>query len=330
MANVEHLRLLKRGVAAWNAWRVKDQESIPDLDRADLQGLSLAQVNFSGANLISANLRSADLSHADLSFATLHGANFRQAHLFGTSFDHADLLDADFRQADLSYSYFNGTALLYTDFAQAILLETIFADTVNLEDSLNLDLCIHRGPSVVDHRTLAGSGKLSTTFLRGCGLSDDLIEFYGTQFSRPMIRYHSCFISYSHNDKDFVERLYADLQNKGVRCWLAQNDLKIGDRIRPAIDKSIYTHDRLLLILSEHSITSSWVEKEVETAFEKEQQQERTVLFPIRLDDTVMKANQAWVADIRRTRHIGNFTTWSDHDSYIQNLERLLRDLRVS
>jgi hypothetical protein len=48
------------------------------------------------------------------------------------------------------------------------------------------------------------------------------------------------------------------------------------------------------------------VEKEVETAFEKERKQGRTVLFPIRLDNAVMEAEEAWAADIRRTRHIGD------------------------
>ena len=64
-------------------------------------------------------------------------------------------------------------------------------------------------------------------------------------------------------------------------------------------------HDKLLLVLTENSMKSPWVEKEVETAFEKERKQGRTVLFPIRLDDAVMGAEEAWAADIRRTRHIG-------------------------
>jgi hypothetical protein len=68
--------------------------------------------------------------------------------------------------------------------------------------------------------------------------------------------------------------------------------MKIGDRIRPKIDEAIRVHDKLLLTKS--SMKSAWVEKEVETAFEKE----RTVLFPIRLDDAVMEAEEAWAADV--------------------------------
>ncbi|MCB2193126.1 MAG: hypothetical protein KQI62_16260 [Deltaproteobacteria bacterium] len=43
-----------------------------------------------------------------------------------------------------------------------------------------------------------------------------------------------------------------------------------------------------------------------------------------------MDTDKAWAADIRRTRHIGNFTEWKNHDSYKKNFDRLLRDLKAS
>jgi hypothetical protein len=67
----------------------------------------------------------------------------------------------------------------------------------------------------------------------------------------------------------------------------------------------------------------------VNAAFEHEQKQNRTLLFPIRLDDTVMDCNQAWAADIRRSRHIGDFTGWKNHDSYQKAFARLMRDLKA-
>ncbi len=39
-----------------------------------------------------------------------------------------------------------------------------------------------------------------------------------------------------------------------------------------------------------------------------------------------MKTSQAWVADIRRKRHMGDFTRWHDHNSYQKAFQRLLRD----
>ena len=42
-----------------------------------------------------------------------------------------------------------------------------------------------------------------------------------------------------------------------------------------------------------------------------------------------MDTDQARAADIRRTRHIGDFTNWEDHDAYQKPFERLLRDPRA-
>ena len=133
----------------------------------------------------------------------------------------------------------------------------------------------------------------------------------------------------SSKDQEFADRLYADLQSKGVRCWFAPEDMKTGDEIRSRIDEAIRLHDKLLLVLSAYSVESSWVKKEVETAFEKEDRQKRLVLFPVRLDEVVMQTTKAWAADIRRTRHITDFTRWKDYDAYQNAFIRLLRDLKV-
>jgi TIR domain len=114
-----------------------------------------------------------------------------------------------------------------------------------------------------------------------------------------------------------------------VRCWFAPEDMKTGDVIRSRIDEAIQVHDKLLLVLSEDSVESSWVEKEVETAFEKERQHKRHVLFPVRLDDVVMQISMAWAADIRRMRHITDFTEWKDYNAYQKAFNRLLRDLKA-
>ncbi len=87
-------------------------------------------------------------------------------------------------------------------------------------------------------------------------------------------------------------------------------------------------HDKLLLILSEDSISSDWVEDEVESALERERNEKRLVLFPIRLDEAVVTTQKAWAASLRRQRYIGDFTNWKTHDAYQKSFERLLRDLK--
>jgi DNA-directed RNA polymerase delta subunit len=141
---------------------------------------------------------------------------------------------------------------------------------------------------------------------------------------------YSCFISYSSRNQAFAERLHADLENRGVECWFAPEDLKIGQQIREGIDESIRKHDRMLLVLSEMSVKSQWVQQEVETALEIEREQQgRQVLFPIQLDDSVMQQSTGWPAMIKNTRHIGDFQNWKDPDAYQKALDKLMRDLKA-
>src|SRR5262249_31333405 len=165
-------------------------------------------------------------------------------------------------------------------------------------------------------------------FLEGAGVPRDYIEFFRSRIGKA-IEYYSSFISYSTIDQDFADRLYNDLRQKGIRTWLATEELKIGDRFRTRINEAIRIHDKLLVVLSKHSVKSEWVGDEVEAAFEREHRDGGTVLFPIRLDDAIMESNTAWAATIRRTRHIGDFTKWKDHDQYQKALARLIRDLQA-
>jgi hypothetical protein len=130
------------------------------------------------------------------------------------------------------------------------------------------------------------------------------------------IQYHSVFISYSTEDDLLAKRLHADLQDHGVRCWFAPHDLVSGDFFRQKIDQAIQQQDRLLLILSEHSVHSKWVKYEVNRALDREISQERTILFPLRIDDTIKQSGSDWAQDLRSRRHIGDFTQWSDPVQY--------------
>jgi hypothetical protein len=64
----------------------------------------------------------------------------------------------------------------------------------------------------------------------------------------------------------------------------------------------------------------------VTAGFEEERKRGEEVLFPIRLDDAVMKTTEAWTAKLR-ARLIGDFRHWKDHDAYQQGFQRMLRDL---
>src|SRR4249919_2693530 len=136
-------------------------------------------------------------------------------------------------------------------------------------------------PSSIGIDTIYRSqGNIPEAFLKGAGVPDSFLVYMRSLVGKP-IDYYSCFISYSSKDQGFAERLYADLQSKGVRCWFAPEDLKIGDHYHQRIDESIRLYDKLILILSEHAVQSAWVEREVVAAREKEDREQRPVLFPL-------------------------------------------------
>jgi len=332
MANLEHLAILKQGVPAWNKWREEHPDVRPDLSEADLSGADLRRANLGGADLpgadlIGANLIGASLFGANLTWADLSGADLSGADLSGANLSRADLTGANLSGADLTGANLTGAYLREARVGKAGFAFTMLGDN-DLSQTKGLDTAVHRAPSTIGIDTIQRSGgKIPEAFLRGAGVPDNWIVYFGALVGQP-IQFYSCFISYSTKDQEFADRLHADLQAKGVRCWFAHDDLKIGDRLRRRLDESIRAYDKLLVVLSANSIGSEWVEKEVETAFEKERKQKTTVLFPIRLDDEVMNTTQAWAVDIR-TRHIGDFTKWKDHGSYKEAFDRLLRDLKA-
>jgi len=341
MASDKHVALLKHGVDAWNDWRLNP--TVADLSKADLSGADLSEANLSEAGVRRAHLLGADLSKADLTGADLFQANLIRANLSEANLNRANLTEAslcganltraqliaDLREADLSGADLRCANLAKSNLSAANLTEanlglTVFGD-IDLTSVIGLETCDHSGPSIIDYQTLAQSGPLPLSFLRGVGLPDNVIEYLPSLLNQA-IEHYSCFISYSTKDQEFAERLHADLQNKGVRCWFAPHDLRIGDKILDKIDEAIRLRDRVLLVLSEHSIKSDWVEDEVTAGFEEERKRGQIVLFPVRLDEAVMNTNEAWAAKLR-ARNIGDFRKWKDHDAYKQSLARVLRDL---
>jgi hypothetical protein len=131
---------------------------------------------------------------------------------------------------------------------------------------------------------------------------------------------------------------WADLQNKGVRCWFAPHDVQGGRKLHEQIDEAIRLHDKLLLILSPHSMESEWVKTEIAKARKREVRDQRRVLFPIRLAPfETLRDWECFDADTGkdsareiREYFIPDFSNWKNHDSYQEAFQRLIGDLKAS
>ena len=324
-----------------------------DLSEADLRSTYLQEANFLGANLSNAKLNSADLINAYIDECELVSANLEKANLSGALLEGANLSKANFTEANLTRAYLGNVNLSNSNLSKAIMTDAIFGNTElgenDLSSTIGLETSIHTLPSSISMKTaLQSKGKIPASFLRGSGFSDIEIEF--TKLGTPgldheqvsqityeihriyldqPIRFYDCFISYNNKDQEFAQRLHDDLQNSGVRCWFAPEDMKIGDRIRPTIDHQIRMREKLIVILSENSIQSEWVGDEVEAAIEQEKASGKNVLFPISLDNAVFDTRDDWAAKIKRRRSIGNFSKWEDEKEYQKMFDRLLRDLKA-
>src|SRR5262249_3421546 len=253
-----------------------------------------------GADLTEADLSKAALNDANLGNTVLCRAILSEADLSGASLNRTDLSRAILVGADLKRASFVSAKLNDVDLSKAEMGWTTFG-AIDVRSAKGLENICHRGPSTVGLDTVyLSQGNIPKAFLQGVGAPDAFIDFVkGDQHKTP--QFYSCFISYSSKDQSFAERLYGDLQHKGVRCWFAAEDLAIGEKIRTGIDNSIRSHDKLLLVLSRHSVASDWVEQEVETALARERAETRLVLIPIRLDDKVMKINTGWPGLVKNT-----------------------------
>jgi uncharacterized protein YjbI with pentapeptide repeats len=327
-ANLRTAHLNGAGLTASNLTEADLIEAC--LTGANLSWADLSRADLMGANFIEAGLGTANLSGANLSRASLRGANLFEANLTQADLTQADLTRADLTRADLTRAGLRGA-----DLTQASVGYTTFGDN-DLSHVKGLETVRHGGPSTIGVDTVYQSrGEIPEIFLRGAGVPDGFITYMKSLASNP-VEFYSCFISYSAKDQDFGDRLYSDLQNDGVRCWFAPHDIHAGKKLIEQIDEAIRFHDKLLLILSQHSLESEWVKTEILKAGAREVREQRRLLFPIRL--VPFETLRDWkcfdsdtgrdLAREIREYFIPDFSNWKNHDSYQEAFRDLLRDLQ--
>jgi uncharacterized protein YjbI with pentapeptide repeats len=320
-----------------------------DLSGANLSGANLDGANLSGADLGEANLSEADLGEANLSQADLREANLSEAYLMRADLSLANLQGAKLGGARLQVSNLNGAKLHGANLGQVRIGKTVFT-SIDLRETLGLDEAVHDAPSSIGIDTLQISqGKIPEAFLRGCGLSDWEIEaarLYDPDLSNQEIndiqyrvydlratralQISPLFISYSHADTKFVDKIGDCLTQKGIRYWRDKHEMKAG-RIETQIDRAIQQNPTVLLVLSKNSLNSDWVEHEVRTARDLAKKLKRDVLCPVALDETWVKESP-WPERIMEQLmeyYVVDFAEWQDDSKFDGTFRKLIDGLEL-
>ena len=91
----------------------------------------------------------------------------------------------------------------------------------------------------------------------------------------------SIFLSHNRKDKPFVRRLNERLQAHGIRVWVDEAEMQLGDSLLTKIESAIRDCHYLGVVLSPHSITSEWVRREVNMALTEELHGNKIKVLPL-------------------------------------------------
>ncbi|MBW1298113.1 toll/interleukin-1 receptor domain-containing protein [Aquimarina litoralis] len=93
------------------------------------------------------------------------------------------------------------------------------------------------------------------------------------------------FLSHSSKDKSFIRQLTADLTSEGILVWLDEQQINVGDSINKAINQGLAESDYFVIAMSDNSVKSEWVERELNSALIDEIEEKKVKVLPIKLSE---------------------------------------------
>lgn len=95
----------------------------------------------------------------------------------------------------------------------------------------------------------------------------------------------SIFISHSHNDKEFADKIATALVTKRIPVFVDRWEMQVGDSITTKIEQAITDASYLIIILSKNSVASNWCKREITSGLLLELDRKRVVLLPLLIED---------------------------------------------
>jgi TolB-like protein/Tfp pilus assembly protein PilF len=108
---------------------------------------------------------------------------------------------------------------------------------------------------------------------------------------------HDVFVSYASQDAAVANSIVENLEQHGLKCWIAPRDVKPGAQYADAIVRAINEAKAVVLVMSGSAVGSSHVAREVERAASK-----RKPIIPFRVDAAALNpeleyflSNSQWI-----------------------------------
>lgn len=110
------------------------------------------------------------------------------------------------------------------------------------------------------------------------------------------------FISYSHEDSEFVQALAMRLVMEKRSVWIDRWEIQVGDSLIEKIQNALTEASAVIVVLSQASVKSEWCKKELNTSLVRELESRQSLLLPIIIEDCEipMFLREKKYADFRR------------------------------
>lgn len=137
--------------------------------------------------------------------------------------------------------------------------------------------------------------------------------------SEEISKMPSIFLSHNSKDKFFVRELADRLSKMGVKVWLDEAEIKVGDSLTEKIGKAIEEMDFVGVVLSKNSINSQWVQKELQIALQEEFRKNRVVVLPLLIEPVELPP-------FLKDKLYADFTT---PEKFKESFPKLLKALKI-
>jgi uncharacterized protein YjbI with pentapeptide repeats len=328
-----------------------------DFQSAVFTRCTLMFAQFQGCDFFGATFKECLIASCYFHESFFGAARFENCTIIHSVLDGSVMFSADFRATNLDGFTFNGVeaatkkqiasmtdsgALPITESSQmknavdaACLANTIAMLQVRRQSSVDLQTVrFDNGEHYSDYaaRRLSTLASLED-FLRQTTLpaaeTDRFLRDYKNAADVPGV-----FISYSFKDTAFVEMLQKRIGALGIPVWFAPQKMQGGNTIADQLHQGLREADILILVLSNHSLRSEWVFKEIREFYRHAQTDTRREFYPIRVDDApvedfslIDERTGHDIGDFLRSLSIRDFLHWQDPAQFSMSFDQLANDL---